>query len=343
MLVFPPNPAPGGRVGGPPASAPTFRVVQRRLNPLSIIATALAGVAVLVSTALRDDDQVVERNLEPLATPTTAMTATNADLAVEDEPAAQMSDPLFEHWLRRWQDTRALDPALERNAALAGLLEDLASRDPLRARDLALAECDESLRHDLLRALISGWASVDIEGAGRWALSQTFLYTDAALAAVFHGGRAQPDEAIRYARALSVAEPARRADIGQYLIAALGEADEHSRAATYAVEGSECAQPWLTAAFSRWARQDPESAMRTAIALEDADHRRTAYRAAISGWARSSPQNLVTYAVDLPHGEDRNFALMTGLRAWSAREPEAAAAWIAQARPIVGVELVLED
>jgi hypothetical protein len=249
----------------------------------------------------------------------------------------------FARWSSQWTLLLAEPPSPDRASALCALLEDLAAREPLRARDLALAETTEPLRTNLLRAALGGWASVDLESAGRWALTQTDIYQDAALAAVFHGARSQPDEAVRYARRLSQATPARAGDVGQYLIFALGEADEHQRATRYAAEGEAFAKEWLVSAYAQWSRHDPPAAIAATTTLSDFDQRRTAYRAAISGWAKVDPPALLQYAEHLHPGSDRDYALVTALRGLATRAPETAAAWLVESGPVNGVETVLED
>ena len=315
-----------------------------------MLASLLAGFAVWY--ALREGSAPtpnVSRQEEPAPRLTPERLAAMSSPPVED-PAragtasvAVKTNAALDPWAARWARQNAEAPSPERDASLCHLLEDLAARDPDRARAFALEETREPLRTDLLRAVLAGWATDDIEAAGRWALTQDHLYQDAALAAVFHGARSQPDEAVRYARYLAQADPSRTGDVGHYLIHALGEADEHQRAATYAAAGGAFAKEWLVPAYAQWARQDPPVAIAAAAQLRDEEQRRTASRAAIAGWAKVDPAALLRYAESLHPGSDRDRAIVAGLRALAAREPDAAAAWIAKSAPISGVETVLED
>lgn len=249
-----------------------------------------------------------------------------------------------DRWQVRWDELAAAGSSVERNRERCALLKDLARRDAGRALWLARSETDQELRENLFRAALEGWASVQVDAAGEWALQQNDLSQDLAMAAVFNGAGASPESAQRFAQQLSQRFPERAQDYGSYLIFSLGQAGAYHQAAGLATAGPPAvSQNWITAAFDAWARREPEAAVLAATDLADPEKRSTAFRASIYAWAKTDPKALVDYAEGFPTGEERTFALLSGLRAWHQKEPELTKAWIAKAGEISGIERVFED
>lgn len=212
----------------------------------------------------------------------------------------------------------------------------------------ACGEWDPERRGYFIEAALRAWAARDVAAAGAWAQTQSFIARAVALAAVVNGAaEGDPAAAERYVAALVQAEPANAVEYGGFLLAALGDAGEHARAAEWASRSAAPQPEWLSAAYGRWARDDAPAAWLAANALRDDYARHLAARAALNAWAKAQPNQLLHYAAQMADGPDKTFALTTALRAWSAREPEQAAAWILEHREaFAGVprpELILED
>jgi hypothetical protein len=243
-----------------------------------------------------------------------------------------------------WSELRTQASSPERNAALCALIEAFAARHPAEATALALAEPDAALREQLLQATLHGWATADVEAAGRWALAQNHLHRDLALPAVFNGARARPEDAILFAQTISREQPNRAQDFGNYVLFALARADEHEKAVAFATAPNvEQGRVWITAAYADWGRRQPEAALASAARLTDPAKRQIAFRASAAGWAKVDPQKLAEHASTLPPGEERDFALVTALRAWAQKDPDSAASYLTRVGSLPRAELILED
>lgn len=277
------------------------------ISPAGLSAAAL-GLAVLITAlALRPGQGTLARS---------------ASLAPAPKPVLVVAVPPV------FPETLPADPAVSLPAVLLAALagSDAASR----AADLQLA--------------LRSWAETDATAALRWALDQPHLHVDLALAAVFQGAAIRPAEAIALHRRLAGEYPARAADFGGYLIAALAQVHAHEAAAAFALDADPAMDTsWLTAAYTAWARQEPARAMDSVAAITDPAKQFTAFQALVAGWAQTDPARLVAMAAGLSPGPERRFALTMGLRAWIERDPEAAANWTARAPADVDWARVLEN
>lgn len=225
------------------------------------------------------------------------------------------------------------------------------SPDHARLPSALVAACrepDPERRTAAITAALRNWAAQDVDAAGAWARTQSYVLLDLALAAVVNGAAAgNPDSAERFVNRLSEAEPERATDYGSFLVFALGEIGEHARAAAWTARVSEPPSDWLILAYGRWADKDPRMAWHSLSAIEEAQSRRTAMYAVLRGWARAQPRDLADTAKDFPTGPERNFALVTALRSWAEKDPGQASAWMFKHRDAVAgiphVDTILED
>jgi len=225
----------------------------------------------------------------------------------------------------------AASTAARQDRSPAETLEALAAHDASRALSLALGEPDNERRQEFLQAVLRGWASSAPEAAADWALTQPHIESGLAMAAVFNGATHNPDNAVSLALRLTAQHPGNSSSYGSYLIFGLAQFGEFERAASFAASSAADVQvDLLTAAYSYWAKQQPERAVFAALRLEDPGKQDAAFQAAVGGWARTSPQELTATASRLPEGPDRTLALTTGLRSWIEKDPAAAADWISR-------------
>ena len=232
------------------------------------------------------------------------------------------------------------------HAATAAINPDRAAHIFSTAFSTAQREPDAALREQKLLAALTEWAGVDVAAAGGWLVANPeALPPDLALAALFEGAKSRPEPAVAYAQDLALQFPERAADIGSCLVAALGRAGEHPRAARFAAATDAQQHPGLlTAAYHGWGRHQPQEALLSTRALAHADQRRAAFHAVVAGWAKTDPSALAQYAASALGGDERTFALVTALRQWAAKSPEEAAQFLTKtAGPLPGAELILED
>lgn len=210
-------------------------------------------------------------------------------------------------------------------------IEALAQQDPDHALALSLAEADTDRRELLLQAFIRGWAQTAPDAAANWALIQGHLDQGRAMAALFNGANKNPDAAIQLATRLSNQHPEEANSYGSYLIFGLSQVGQFELAANYAATSpDEIRTNLLAGAYTYWARQQPEKALRSAMEINDPAKQDTAFHATVSGSAHANPQSLTNAAYQFPEGQDRVVALTGGLRAWLENDPAAAGEWMAQ-------------
>lgn len=280
------------------------------LSPAGLSAAALGLAVLVIAFGLRPGQGTLARSapLAPAPPPALPLAA----------PPAPVTSP----------EIRPLEPSGPLQAPLVA----------------ALAESDATSRATDLQLALRSWAETDAMAALRWALDQPHLHADLALAAVFQGAAIHPADAIALHRHLAGADPARAAEGGGYLLAALAQVHAHEAAAAFALNADPAlATAWLTAAYAAWARQEPVRAMDSVAAITDPAKQFAAFQALVSGWAQTNPAQLVAMAAGLSPGPERRFALTAGLRAWIERDPEAVAEWTARAPADVDWARVLEN
>jgi hypothetical protein len=136
------------------------------------------------------------------------------------------------------------------------------------------------------------------------------------------------DLAEELASTLSAENPADARALQGYLIVALGRAGDHERAAALAADSPpEDRINFLTIAYAAWAQHEPETALDSALNLDDPARQRAAFQAAVSGWARRDPQRLAECAAEFPDGPEKKLALRLALRAWAKTRPAEAFRW----------------
>lgn len=225
-----------------------------------------------------------------------------------------------------------------RNHELIVAIEKLASRDPLRAIELARSEANPQFRRQLLESAFCGWGRVDADAAAEWIFSQPKNSIDvtAAVAATLKGAAENPDAAVSVARRLIQRDPDDARGFGDALIYALGENGNFQRAADFAASGSDNSRAeWLASAYGNWANYQPQAAAQSAMQLENADMRCAAIDAVIPAWAQTDPKDLAEFARNyLPEGDQKTRALSDALISWAASNTADAANWINSIGPV---------
>jgi hypothetical protein len=252
------------------------------------------------------------------------------------EPARRASSPTASPTNRwdeaQWQLLLSQPGTPARNAAMARLLEALAATDPQQALALAQAEANLNLREDFLHAALRGWGSAATEAAADWVLAHLDENSarDAAIAAVFTGAAAKPEEALRAGKKICTDHPAEAAGFGNSLIDALCNAGNFSFAVQFVTDATDPQQRsvWTAEAYSRWAVLQPEQAAQAAAALTDPAARNEALHGIIGGWAQADPAALTQFLAGLPSGGDRGSMIGQALQSWARLDPEAVADWI---------------
>ena len=234
----------------------------------------------------------------------------------------------------RWMEWNARPSTRARDEQLVTALEELAAHDPLKAVALAQNETNSILRQELLRAALRGWGRTDPDAAGRWALKQTSVECDKAVAALLVSAAQHPADATRVAQWLFQEKPELKRLYGRFLVSGLNQAGLFESAAAFALTGGPgYSDEWIEAAYSDWAAHQPQVAAAAATSLNDAVLQNAALQAVISGWAPSDPRGLAEFALHWPAGSARNSALSESLRIWASTNPVAAAQWIAHLEP----------
>ena len=232
----------------------------------------------------------------------------------------------------QWQQLISQPGTAARNAALAALLEALATTDPQRAIAMAQAEGNLNLREDLLHAALRGWGRTGAGDAAVWALGLGDpSERSAAMAAVFAGAVAtNPDEAMRVGRDIFRDNPGEAVVTGSLLIDAFCDNGNFAFAAQLAADGEGTAQRsiWMAEAYSRWATLQPQPAAVAASIITDPTVRNEALHGVVGGWAGSDPAGLTQFLTQLPPGGDRGLMIGQALQSWARLDPEAAANWI---------------
>lgn len=246
--------------------------------------------------------------------------------AVEQiHPAAVKTAARTNHWDEaQWQQLISQPGTVARNKIMAALLEALATTDPQRALTLAQAEKNLLLRDSLLHASLRGWGSAATEDAVDWTLAHTDgSDRSAAVAAVFSGAMANPDEALRVAQKICANDPAGAAGYGNSIINAFCDAGDFSAAIQF-VAGADSEvnrSIWTAEAYLSWAALQPEQAAQAAAALTDPAARDEALHGIIGGWAQADPAALTQFLAGLPSGGDRGSMLGQALQSWARLGP----------------------
>jgi hypothetical protein len=237
-------------------------------------------------------------------------------------------------WEARWRDVAGGPANAVRDAALAVLLENLATHDAPQALALAAAESNYLRREQLRAAALQGWAARAPDSAAHWVTANLpEAERHAAIAAVIAGSAASPDLARQFVERLTFADPAHAYEHGHALIRALAARGEFGTAAQFAssdkIEASARAE-WINLAFSTWAQHQPISAAEAALAAADPRVRGAAFSGVIAGWAPAEPETLAAFSLQMASGPERAAALGESLRHWVMKNPVAASSWINQ-------------
>jgi hypothetical protein len=228
--------------------------------------------------------------------------------------------------------TRPRTPANE--GEMAAAIEKLAEHDPQRAISLAQGEANLRLRAALLRAVLQGWGKSNPDTAAAWVQSETVMDREQAVSALLQGAIYNPDKAAGMTAALMQNDTSHAAQYGSALIWAFADSGQFSQAADFAANGAESYRSdWMLAAYSRWAEFQPQSAVASAIQLQDAALRETALNAVIVGWSPTDPKGMAEFALNNLSQEQQSSALSRALTFWADNDPAAAATWINQNNP----------
>jgi len=237
-------------------------------------------------------------------------------------------------WDARWQEWNSRPSTRSRDEQLIAALEELAARDPLRAVALARGENNLILQQQMLQGVLRGWGRSDAAAAAKWALKQTSVECDQAVAALLIGAAEQPAEATRVTQWLFQEKPDLKRLYGHFLVNGLNQAGHFEMAAEFSLSGGPgYSDEWIEATYSDWAAHQPRAATAAATALADPGLQNAALQAVVSGWAPSDPRGLAEFALRLPAGAVRNSALSESLRVWASTNPAAAAQWVARLEP----------
>lgn len=233
----------------------------------------------------------------------------------------------------------AAEPTSDARAAgLIALLDEWADNDPLRALAFARAETDPQLREKLLFAALCAWAKRDPDAAAGQARAMPDEDRRDAVAAVLAGAAHEPETAVRIAGWLLRDDPALAREHGYALIAALAQVGEYRTAVRFAVAAEDAGEgedrlKWIQAAFSRWARQEPESAALASLQLPDDGTRFEALMAVIPHWVQIDPTGAAEIMRELPEAADRRNLMGETLRRWVTLDPVQAAGWLSGLDP----------
>ncbi len=231
------------------------------------------------------------------------------------------------------------EPAADaRTAGLIALLEEWVADDPLRALTFARAESDPQLRGRFLFAVLCACAKSDPEAAAGQARALPEADRTNAVAAVLTGVAHEPETAARLAGRLCRDDPALAREHGYALIAALAQTGEYRTAVRFAVAAESAGEgedrlKWIQAAFSHWARQEPEYAALASLQLPDAGTRFEALMAVIPHWVQTDPAGVASVMQELPEEVDRRNLMGETLRLWVKRDPVQAAGWLSRLDP----------
>jgi hypothetical protein len=233
-------------------------------------------------------------------------------------------------WARLSAEPRT--PATE--AEMTAAIGKMAEHDAQGAIQLAQAESNFRLRTTMLRAALQGWGKTDPDAATAWVQSQTVMDRDQAASALLQGVVQNPDKAANVTAVLMQNDPGHAAQYGSDLIWAFADSGQFSEAANFAANGAENNRAdWMLAAYSRWAEFQPQSAVSSAVQLQDPDLQQTALNAVIVGWSPTDPQGMAEFALKNLSTDQQNTALSRALAFWADSDPAAAATWINQKKP----------
>jgi hypothetical protein len=224
---------------------------------------------------------------------------------------------------------RPRTPAAEGD--MVAFIEKLAETDPAGAISLAQAEDNFRLRNSMLQAGLQGWGKTDPDAAAAWVQTETVMDRDQAARALLRGAIQNPDKAAGVTSTLMENDPAHAAQYGSDLIWTLADAGQFAQAANFAASGVEDNRgDWMQAAYSRWAEFQPQSAVASALQLQDPALKQAALDAVVVGWSPTDPRGMMEFALKNLPRDQQNAALSRALSFWADSDPAAAAAWINQ-------------
>jgi hypothetical protein len=263
---------------------------------------------------------------------------TSTDAYAESNPPASENAPhplttaSTKGWSEQdWQRTKAQPASPENAAALAAMLEKLASTNPQQSMGLAQAEPNLVLREIFVQAVLRGWAKSSPIAAARWAVALPISSArEAGLMSVFASAAATDSEqAVRTGKTLAEEYPGEAVSWGGHLVDALCQAGDFQTAVKFAADGNEGTRPfWLGEAYSKWATFQPQVAAQAAASLADPVLRAEALRGVIGGWSTADPASLVQYVSQLPATADKGSMVSQALQRWAKLDPIAASDWI---------------
>lgn len=219
-------------------------------------------------------------------------------------------------------------------ADMAEYIKHLAERDPQLAITTAAQCANIRLRAALFRAALQGWGKSNPAAAATWVDTETIMDKEQAVSALLTSAVENPDEAINATTALIQNNPEQATQFGTDLIRAFTESGQFTQAADFAANGpASNRDDWIMAAFSRWAEFQPQSAIATAMQMQNPELQQSALDAIIVGWSPTDPQGMAQFAANNLSGQQQSAALSRALGFWADSDPVATANWINQNSP----------
>lgn len=230
---------------------------------------------------------------------------------------------------------KANPDAPERLALFLELIEDLARISPSRAVVWARGVTDASHKSRAFLAVARGYASKCPADAASWAVSQEDLERGHAVSEILKViAPADPAIASQLVTSLSANNPTEALSYGNSLVAVLCGVGRFQQSALFATGFPEAHRgELLSAAFSRWAEQEPRLAMEAAMQLEDPGNKENASKAVIARWAYAEPKTVMDFANQITSSETRLFALSVAMPRLVELDPLAAALWFKEQPP----------
>ena len=310
---------------------------SNRPNGLLIVCGILLGVAgfFVGRLSVRVHDDGVTSSNAAVITVTNVIIPDGAITVlppkVTEKPVGETSTAWEE---KKWDELESQPGSPARNAALAAMLEKLATAKPDQAMKLAAAESNLKLHESLLQAALHGWARTAPSNAANWALALPDSDDrERALSTVFAGAIAtNPDATVELGKSfiqpLMSQDPAEAAQYGNRMIDALCDAGNFEAAAKMAGSDQDSSSRWMAEAYSKWAEFQPEQAAQAAAALSDPVLRSQALHGIVGGWAEANPEALVQFVTQLPPDSENESLMSQSLQRWAKIDPDAASAWI---------------
>ena len=238
----------------------------------------------------------------------------------------------------RW--TEQLAPSKDRDAAIAGLLDELSLSNRTEAFRWAGLIASPSDRKEAFLAIYSDWAVTDPRAAIAQAQSLPLAEGRDGLVRALLVSWAQGDPRAAWEQAGTLPSSAGKADTLRSILTAwsqlnpadAAEAAMSGKFASSVMSGSSGEHPFLTVA-ERWARIDPEAAMTWARSLPSGVTASLTIAAVVRSIARNgNPQVALRYANELPASTTRE-SLMGDIGGMLVtQDPNAAISW-AQSLP----------